>query len=50
MRDFDILFTALFIKIDLRRPERMAHTCNPSYLGGRGQEDGDSRPAQAKKS
>jgi hypothetical protein len=24
-----------------------AHACNPSYLGGREQEDGSSRPAQA---
>jgi hypothetical protein len=25
----------------------MAHTCNPSYLGGRAQEDHSSKPAQA---
>jgi hypothetical protein len=25
----------------------LAHTCNPSYSGGRDQEDRDSKPAQA---
>jgi hypothetical protein len=25
----------------------VAHTCNSTYSGGRDQEDGDSRPAQA---
>jgi hypothetical protein len=25
----------------------MAYTCNPSYSGGRDQEDRDSKPAQA---
>jgi hypothetical protein len=25
----------------------VAHTCNPSYSGGRDQEDGSSKPAQA---
>jgi hypothetical protein len=28
--------------------ELVAHTCNPSYLGGRDQEDRGSRPAWAK--
>jgi hypothetical protein len=28
----------------------MAHACNPSYLGGRHQEDHDSKPAQANNS
>jgi hypothetical protein len=28
----------------------MAHACNPSYLGGRDQEDHGSRPAWAKSS
>jgi hypothetical protein len=27
----------------------VAHTCNPSYLGGRDQEDHGLRPARAKK-
>jgi hypothetical protein len=27
----------------------VAHACNPSYLGGRDQEDLSSKPAQAKK-
>jgi hypothetical protein len=27
----------------------VAHTCNPSYLGGRDQEDWGSKPAKAKK-
>jgi hypothetical protein len=27
-----------------------AHTCNPSYSGGRGQEDLGSKPAQANRS
>jgi hypothetical protein len=25
----------------------VAHVCNPSYSGGRGQEDGGSKPAQS---
>jgi hypothetical protein len=28
----------------------VAHTCNPSYSGGRDQEDDDSKPAQANSS
>jgi hypothetical protein len=28
----------------------VAHACNPSYLGGRDQEDFDSKPAQANSS
>jgi hypothetical protein len=28
----------------------VAHTCNPSYSGGRDQEDHGSKPAQAKSS
>jgi hypothetical protein len=28
----------------------VAHTCNPSYSGGRGQEDCSSKPAQANSS
>jgi hypothetical protein len=32
-----------------RKPGVVAHTCNPSYLGGRDQEDCGLRPAQAKK-
>jgi hypothetical protein len=28
----------------------VAHTCNPSYSGGRDQEDHDSKPAQANSS
>jgi hypothetical protein len=28
----------------------VAHTCNPSYSGGRGQEDHSSKPAQANSS
>jgi hypothetical protein len=28
----------------------VAHTCNPSYSGGRDQEDGGSKPAQANSS
>jgi hypothetical protein len=28
----------------------VAHTCNPSYSGGREQEDHDSKPAQANSS
>jgi hypothetical protein len=28
----------------------VAHACNPSYLGGRDQEDGGSKPAQANSS
>jgi hypothetical protein len=28
----------------------VAHTCNPSYLGGRDQEDHSSKPALAKSS
>jgi hypothetical protein len=27
----------------------VAHTCNPSYLGGRDQEDSRSKPAQTKR-
>jgi hypothetical protein len=30
--------------------ESVAHTCNPSYSGGREQEDHDSKPAQANSS
>jgi hypothetical protein len=29
--------------------ELVAHTCNPSFLGGLDKEDCSSRPAQAKK-
>jgi hypothetical protein len=28
----------------------MAHACNPGYSGGRDQEDGGSKPAQANSS
>jgi hypothetical protein len=29
------------------RPGAVAHTCNPSYSGGRGQEEHGWKPAQA---
>jgi hypothetical protein len=37
-------------KIEGKSQAPMAHACNPSYSGGRDQEDGGSKPAQANSS
>jgi hypothetical protein len=39
-----------YLKITTARQAPVAHTCNPSYSGGRGQEDHCSKPAQANSS
>jgi hypothetical protein len=41
--------TALTKNLEFNSQESEAHTCNPSYSGGRDQEDPSSKPAQAKK-
>jgi hypothetical protein len=37
----------LLIKLEVCAWARVAHSCNPSYLGGRDQEDHCSKPPQA---
>jgi hypothetical protein len=44
------LMMLLAIKNILRSQVPVVHTCNPSYSGGRDQEDGSSKPAQANSS
>jgi hypothetical protein len=43
------LFTInIYLKKEKKKPVLVAHTYNPSYSGGRDQEDHGSKPAQAK--
>jgi hypothetical protein len=39
-----------FLKNGVGMPRAVAHACNPSYSGGRDQEDRSSKPAQANSS
>jgi hypothetical protein len=57
LRNFDVQFldekvtlhTVILERIASQRLGGVAHTCNPSYLGGRDGEDHGSRPAWGKK-
>jgi hypothetical protein len=45
-----MLLTIFFVNKDMKKPDGVAHVCNPSFLVGKDQEDHGSKPAQANSS